>query len=116
MCNSTPIAPSEVIKFSQSQNDYVLLKVVSRSMEPTICKGNFAVLQRCKIQDIQFGEIYAVELTGTTTITTIKKLFKGTTPDNLLFVPINTAEFDSQIFPISRIMSIYKVVGTINLF
>lgn len=116
MCTSTQIIPNGVSICNAEQTtlkNHLLIKVASRSMEPVICHGDLAVLHRCTINDIQFGEIYAVEFDN---FQTIRKIYKGDNPDTLTFAPINDKEFDSQIFPVSRIISIYKVVGDLRLF
>ena len=60
-----------------------------------------------------YGEIYAVVLD---TIRTIKILRRGSTPDVLRYVPINKAEFDDQEFPISRIINVFEVLGSVAKF
>ena len=82
-------------------------------MEPKICHGDIIALHRCSIDDIQYGEIYAIVLD---TIRTIKILRRGSTPDTLLFVPINKPDFEDQQFPISRIIQVYEVIGAISKF
>ena len=82
-------------------------------MEPKICHGDIIALRRCSIDDIQYGEIYAIVLD---TIRTIKILRRGSTPDTLLFVPINKPDFEDQQFPIARIIQVYEVIGSISRF
>ena len=82
-------------------------------MEPKINHGDIIALRECTIQDIQYGEIYAVVLD---TIRTIKILRRGSTPDVLRYVPINKAEFDDQEFPISRIINVFEVLGSVAKF
>lgn len=82
-------------------------------MEPKINHGDIIALRECTIQDVQYGEIYAVVLD---TIRTIKILRRGSTPDVLRYVPINKAEFDDQEFPISRIINVFEVLGSVAKF
>ena len=91
----------------------VWCNVTGHSMEPKICHGDIIALRQCRIDDIQYGEIYAIVLD---TIRTIKILRRGSTPDTLLFVPINKPDFEDQQFPISRIIQVYEVIGSISRF
>ena len=87
--------------------------VTGHSMEPKINHGDIIALRECTVDDIQYGEIYAVVLD---TIRTIKILRRGSTPDVLRYVPINTDNFDEQEYPISRILHIFEVLGSIARF
>jgi len=87
--------------------------VTGHSMEPRINHGDIIALRQCTVQDIQYGEIYAVVLD---TIRTIKILRRGSTPDVLRYVPINTDGFDEQEFPISRIINVFEVLGSVAKF
>jgi phage repressor protein C with HTH and peptisase S24 domain len=91
----------------------VWCNVTGHSMEPKICHGDIIALRRCSINDIQYGEIYAVVFD---TIRTIKIIRRGSTPENLRLVPINTADYDEQERPIARIVQIYEVIGSISRF
>ncbi len=82
-------------------------------MEPKINHGDIIALRECTVQDIQFGEIYAVVLD---TIRTIKILRRGSSPDVLRYVPINITNFDEQEFPLSRIINVFEVLGSIAKF
>ena len=82
-------------------------------MEPKISHGDIMALHKCTIEDIQYGEMYAVVLD---TFRTVKVLRISQTPGMLKFVPLNTVEFDEQEFPVSRITQIYEVVGSIRRF
>ena len=87
--------------------------VTGHSMEPRINHGDIIALRQCTVQDIQYGEIYAVVLD---TIRTIKILRRGSTPDVLRYVPVNTNGFDEQEFPISRIINVFEVLGSVAKF
>lgn len=87
--------------------------VTGHSMEPKINHGDIVALSECSIDDIQYGETYAVVLD---TLRTIKIIRKGSKPDTLRYVPINVQNFDEQEFPLSRILHVYKVVGSISKF
>lgn len=86
--------------------------VTGHSMEPKINHGDIIALRQCTIDDIQYGEIYAMVLD---TFRTIKILRRGSTSDVLRYVPINP-DFDDQEFPISRIISVFEVIGSIAKF
>lgn len=87
--------------------------VTGHSMEPKINHGDIIALHKCTLEDIQYGEIYAVVLD---TLRTIKILRRSTDPKKLRFVPINTTDYDEQEYPIERIMNIYEVIGSISKF
>lgn len=87
--------------------------VTGHSMEPKINHGDIIALRHCTLDDIQYGEIYAVVLD---TIRTIKILRKATNPRYLRFIPINTEDYDEQEFDKERIIHVYEVVGSISKF
>ena len=87
--------------------------VTGHSMEPKINHGDIIALRECTVDDIQYGEIYAVVLD---TIRTIKILRRGSTPDVLRYVPINVTNFDEQEYPLARILKVYEVLGSIARF
>lgn len=86
--------------------------VTGHSMEPKINHGDIIALRPCTLDDIQYGEIYAVVLD---TIRTIKILRKGSSKDSLRYVPINP-NFDEQEFAVERIINIFEVIGSISKF
>lgn len=90
----------------------VWCNVTGHSMEPKINHGDIIALRECTINDIQYGEIYAVVLD---TIRTIKILRRGSSPDVLRYVPINS-EYDEQEFPVSRIIRVFEVIGSLARF
>jgi hypothetical protein len=91
----------------------VWCNVTGHSMEPKINHGDIIALRECSINDVQYGEIYAVVLD---TIRTIKILRRGSTPDKLLYVPINKPDYEEQEFAISRIIKVFEVIGSISKF
>lgn len=86
--------------------------VTGHSMEPKINHGDIIALRPCTLDDIQYGEIYAVVLD---TIRTIKILRKGSSKNSLRYVPINP-NFDEQEFAVSRIINVFEVIGSISKF
>ena len=82
-------------------------------MEPKINHGDVIALKNCTLNDVQYGEIYAVVLD---TIRTVKILRKSQDPAKLRFVPINTNDFDEQEFEKKRIVKLYEVLGSISKF
>lgn len=86
--------------------------VTGHSMEPQINHGDIIALRPCTINDIQYGEMYAVVLD---TIRTIKILRRGSSPKYLRYIPINP-NFDEQEFEISRIVNVFEVIGSISKF
>ena len=67
--------------------------VTGHSMEPKINHGDIIALRQCTLNDIQYGEIYAVVLD---TIRTIKILRRSPDPGKLRFIPINTEDYDER--------------------
>lgn len=86
--------------------------VTGHSMEPQISHGDIIALRPCTINDIQYGEMYAVVLD---TIRTIKILRRGSSPKYIRYVPINP-NFDEQEFEVSRIINVFEVIGSISKF
>lgn len=87
--------------------------VTGHSMEPKINHGDIIALRQCTLNDIQYGEIYAVVLD---TIRTIKILRRSPDPSKLRFIPINTEDYDEQEFDKSRIVNVFEVIGSISKF
>jgi phage repressor protein C with HTH and peptisase S24 domain len=87
--------------------------VTGHSMEPKINHGDIIALRQCTLNDIQYGEIYAVVLD---TIRTIKILRRSPDPSKLRFITINTEDYDEQEFDKSRIMNVFEVIGSISKF
>lgn len=87
--------------------------ITGNSMEPTISNGDIIALHKCSINDIQYGEMYAVVLD---TFRTVKILRKSSSPNKIKFVPVNKDQFDEQDFDISRILQVFEVVGCIRRF
>ena len=87
--------------------------VTGHSMEPKINHGDIIALHQCTLNDIQYGEIYAVVLD---TIRTIKILRRSPNPDKLRFIPINTNDYDEQEFDKLRIINVFEVIGSISKF
>ena len=87
--------------------------ITGHSMEPTISNGDIIALRQCSVQDIQYGEIYAVVMDS---FRTVKMLRRSETPGMIRFVPVNTHDFDPQDFPVKRILKIYEVVGCLRRF
>lgn len=87
--------------------------VTGHSMEPKINHGDIIALRQCTLNDIQYGEIYAVVLD---TIRTIKILRRSPDLSKLRFIPINTEDYDEQEFDKSRIMNVFEVIGSISKF
>ncbi|WP_311357550.1 S24 family peptidase [Alloprevotella tannerae] len=87
--------------------------VSGHSMEPQINHGDIIGLRECTVNDIQYGEVYAVVLDS---LRTIKKIRKASDPEMLRYIPINTEDFDEQEFAINRIIKVYEVIGSISKF
>ena len=99
--------------YPYNKEGVVWCNVTGHSMEPKINHGDVIALKGCTLNDVQYGEIYAVVLD---TIRTVKILRKSQDPAKLRFVPINTKDFDEQEFDKSRIITLYEVLGSISKF
>lgn len=110
-CQDTvPVANIVIRGFEKSD---LWCNVTGHSMEPKINHGDIIALRRCTLDDVQYGEIYAVVLD---TIRTIKILRRSPDPDKLRFIPINQAAYDEQVYDKSRILHIFEVIGSISKF
>lgn len=111
--NDQTTIPAHNIVFQPYAKATLWCNVTGRSMEPKINHGDIIALKECTLNDVQYGEIYAVVMD---TIRTVKILRKAKDPNKLLFVPVNTDNFDEQEFEKSRIIKIYEVLGGISKF
>ena len=89
------------------------VNITGHSMEPKINHGDIIALKECRLEDVQYGEIYAVVLD---TIRTVKILRKAKSPDRMRYIPINEENYDEQEYDNSRIVRIFEVLGNISRF
>lgn len=111
--NSQVAVPASNIIIRGFEKAQLWCNVTGHSMEPEINHGDIIGLHECRVEDIQYGEIYAVALD---TLRTIKILRKSPDPRALRYAPVNTAAYDEQDFPVSRIIKVYEVVGSVKKF
>lgn len=111
--NSQVNIPATNIVIRGFEKTSLWCNVTGHSMEPKINHGDIIALHQCTLNDIQYGEIYAVVLD---TIRTIKILRRSPDPDKLRFIPINTNDYDEQEFDKSRIINVFEVIGSISKF
>ncbi len=111
--NSQVTIPTSNIVIQGFDKADMWCNVTGHSMEPKINHGDIIALRKCTLDDIQYGEIYAVVLD---TIRTIKIIRRSPDPDTLRFVPINTADYDAQDYPKRRILHVYEVIASISKF
>ena len=111
--NSQVSVPATNIVIRGFEKADLWCNVTGHSMEPKINHGDIIALRQCTLDDVQYGEIYAVVLD---TIRTIKILRKSDDPDKFRFIPINLQDFDEQEYPKSRILNIFEVIGSISKF
>lgn len=111
--NSQVTIPTNNIVIQGFEKADFWCNVTGHSMEPKINHGDIIALHKCTLEDIQYGEIYAVVLD---TLRTIKILRRSSDPKNLRFVPINTTDYDEQEYPVERIMNVFEVIGSISKF
>lgn len=109
--NDQTTIPAHNIVFQPYAKATLWCNVTGRSMEPKINHGDIIALKECTLNDVQYGEIYAVVMD---TIRTVKILRKSKDPNKLLFVPVNIDNFDEQEFDKSRIIKVYEVLGGIS--
>ena len=111
--NSQVTIPANNIVIQGFEKADFWCNVTGHSMEPKINHGDIIALHRCTLQDIQYGEIYAVVLDN---IRTIKILRRSSDPKKLRFIPINITNYDEQEYPVERILHVYEVIGSISKF
>lgn len=111
--NNQTITPQNYITIQGFEKADCWCNVSGHSMEPKINHGDIIALRKSSVEDILYGEIYAVV---TNSIRTIKIIRKSRKPNILRFIPINIDEFDEKEYPISDIIQIYKVIGSIRKF
>lgn len=111
--NDQTLLPSHNVVFKPFEKATLWCNVTGHSMEQKINHGDIIALKECTVNDVQYGEIYAVVLD---TIRTVKILRKSEDPHKFRYVPVNKAEYDDQDFDKSRIIKIYEVLGNISKF
>ncbi len=111
--NDQTLLPSHNVVFKPFEKATLWCNVTGHSMEQKINHGDIIALKECTVEDVQYGEIYAVVLD---TIRTVKILRKSEDPNKFRYVPVNKAEYDDQDFDKSRIIKIYEVLGNISKF
>ena len=112
--NNQTINPEYNIDFKPFNKPGVTwVNITGHSMEPKINHGDIIALKECRLEDVQYGEIYAVVLD---TIRTVKILRKAKDPTRMRYVPINEENYDEQEYDNSRILRIFEVLGNISRF
>ena len=112
--NSQTVTPEYNIDFKPFNKPGVTwVNITGHSMEPKINHGDIIALKECRLEDVQYGEIYAVVLD---TIRTVKILRKSNDPNRMRYVPINEENYDEQEYDNSRILRIFEVLGNISRF
>ena len=112
--NDQTVTPEYNIDFKPFNKPGVTwVNITGHSMEPKINHGDIIALKECRLEDVQYGEIYAVVLD---TIRTVKILRKSKNPDRMRYVPINEDNYDEQEYDNSRILRIFEVLGNISRF
>lgn len=112
--NDQTINPEYNIDFKPFNKPGVTwVNITGHSMEPKINHGDIIALRECRLEDVQYGEIYAVVLD---TIRTVKILRKAKDPNRMRYIPINEENYDEQEYDNSRILRIFEVLGNISRF
>lgn len=112
--NDQTINPEYNIDFKPFNKPGVTwVNITGHSMEPKINHGDIIALKECRLEDVQYGEIYAVVLD---TIRTVKILRKSNDPNRMRYIPINEENYDEQEYDNSRILRIFEVLGNISRF
>ena len=112
--NEQTINPEYNIDFKPFNKPGVTwVNITGHSMEPKINHGDIIALKECRLEDVQYGEIYAVVLD---TIRTVKILRKSNDPNRMRYIPINEENYDEQEYDNSRILRIFEVLGNISRF
>ena len=110
--NSRVSLPDHNIIVPGFDRAHLWCNITGHSMEPQISHGDIIALRPCAIDDILYGEMYAVVLD---TIRTIKIIRRGSSKKFLRYVPINP-NFDEQEFEVNRIINVFEVIGSISKF
>lgn len=112
--NDQTINPEYNIDFKPFNKQGVSwVNITGHSMEPRINHGDIIAIKECRLEDVQYGEIYAVVLD---TIRTVKILRKSNNPERMRYVPINEDNYDEQEYDNSRILRIFEVLGNVSRF
>jgi phage repressor protein C with HTH and peptisase S24 domain len=111
--NDQTYLPTHNIVFEPFAGAQVWCNVTGNSMSDKINHGDIIALKEIRVEDVLFGEVYAVVVGD---IRTIKILRKSTDKKMFRFIPFNTEEYDEQEFEISKIIKIYAVLGSIRKF
>ena len=87
---------------------------IGNSMSPKIENGDLLALKlKTDLQQIIYGEIYAIVLPE---MRTIKYLRKSKLENHVEFVPENLIDYDAQDMPIELIEKFFIVLGSIKKF
>ena len=112
--NDQTINPEYNIDFKPfNKPEVTWVNITGHSMEPKINHEDIIALKECRLEDVQYGEIYAVVLD---TIRTVKILRKAKDPNRMRYIPINEENYDEQEYDNSRILRIFEVLGNISRF
>lgn len=110
--NDQTIVPSNNIVVSGFDDATLWCNISGHSMEPKINHGDIIALKECRLESVQYGEIYAVVMDD---FRTVKILRKSSDPNMFRFIPINP-DYDEQEFPKNRIIRVFEVLGSISKF
>jgi SOS-response transcriptional repressors (RecA-mediated autopeptidases) len=112
--NDQTIVPTYNIIFEPFAEAQFWCNVTGHSMEPQINHGDIVALKEVpSLDDILFGEMYAVVLDCARTIKTLRK---ADDPDKIRFIPVNKDGYDEQEFDKKRIKKVFTVLGSIRKF
>lgn len=110
--NDQTVVPSNNIVVSGFDDATLWCNISGHSMEPKINHGDIIALKECRLESVQYGEIYAVVMDD---FRTVKILRKSSDPNMFRFIPINP-DYDEQEFPKNRIIRVFEVLGSISKF
>jgi len=112
--NDQTIVPTSNIIFEPFAEAQFWCNVTGHSMEPQINHGDIVALKEVpSLDDILFGEMYAVVLDCARTIKTLRK---ADDPNKIRFIPANKDGYDEQEFDKKRIKKVFTVLGSIRKF
>ena len=110
--NDQTVVPSNNIVVSGFDDATLWCNISGHSMEPKINHGDIIALKECRLESVQYGEIYAVVMDD---FRTVKILRQSSDPNMFRFIPINP-DYDEQEFPKNRIIRVFEVLGSISKF
>lgn len=112
--NNQTTTPDFFIDYEPYNHADLWINNIGNSMSPKIDNGDIVALQKkSDINQMLYGEIYAIVFPE---IRTIKYIRKSKKNDHILLVPHDLVNYDEQDMPKNLIKSFFLVLGSIKKF